>query len=159
MGLRDVAGVLTDAPGWRIRWKADSAEPLLEKCLIRVPGMGLIGVPCGSCSRSCRREVHLHRLQLRGEASIGRLSSLLGEDKEHPPLIRTLATAANLITRPEFPRAGNVELPSALCIDGFPRRKDRVLIHVFSIPILASRIPHPDKRKLQLNRFISDICQ
>ncbi len=68
-------------------------------------------------------------------------------------------TVAQLITRPEFPCAGSVEQHSTLCIDGFPRRKDFVLVHVFSIPILAIRVPHPDKRKLQLDRFISDVCQ
>ena len=40
--------------------------------------------------------------------------SLLGNDNEDLPLIRTLAAVAQLITRPQFPCAGTVEENSTL---------------------------------------------
>ena len=87
------------------------------------------------------------------------MRELSGKDKKDLPLVRTGSIASKLIAGPEFPFAGSVEQHSTLCIDGFPRRKNFALVHVFSIPVLVRRIPHSDKRILQLNRFLSNVCQ
>jgi hypothetical protein len=47
-------------------------------------------------------------------AAYHRFPSLLGNDNEDLPLIRTLAAVAQLITRPQFPCAGTVEENSTL---------------------------------------------